>query len=120
MIVAPIVVLAGIYLAYLFWMPGRRLGGGLRGAAGSRRVESFALAGWGFDRLYDLGSSCGRSCGWRAGMARGDLVEPVVAAIAWLNVRAWRALSATQAGAATTWRRAAFGVVVFVAVGLLR
>jgi hypothetical protein len=31
-------------------------------------------------------------------VARHDLVEPAVSGIAWLNVRAWRALSASQTG----------------------
>ena len=58
--------------------------------------------------------------GWipYARISRGDLVEPVVAAIAWLNVRAWRALSATQNGALRRYV-AVIGVGLAVIVGFV-
>ena len=52
-VIVALVSLAGIYLAYLFF--GRRpaLGAALAARPGFRRLAALALAGWGFDRLYD-------------------------------------------------------------------
>jgi NADH-quinone oxidoreductase subunit L len=56
----------------------------------------FFLLGWGLDRLYErVVVTPVRAF---ARFAAGDLVEPVVNGFAALNVRAWRALSATQTG----------------------
>ena len=59
-------------------------------------VQAFWLHGWGFDWLYEHVFVL--PVKWFARVARHDLVEPAVSGIAWLNVRAWGALSASQTG----------------------
>ena len=58
---------------------------------------------------------------WFARVARGDLVEPAVSGIAWLNVQAWRALSASQNGQLRVYIGVAgVGLAVIVAFVVLR
>jgi NADH-quinone oxidoreductase subunit L len=59
-------------------------------------LARFLLLGWGFDWLYERAVVAPVRAFAR--FAAGDLVEPVVNGFAALNVRAWRALSATQTG----------------------
>jgi len=59
-------------------------------------VHELWLYGWGFDWLYEHVFVI--PVKWFARVARNDLVEPAFAGLAWLNVQAWRALSASQNG----------------------
>jgi NADH-quinone oxidoreductase subunit L len=59
-------------------------------------VQTFWLNGWGFDWLYEHVFVI--PVRWFARVARDDLVEPAFSGIAWLNLQAWRALSASQNG----------------------
>ena len=84
-----LVVVVGIGLAWLLWMPWRQ---GTRAFAASpaiRPLAAFWLGGWGFDWLYERVFV--RPVKWFARVARNDLVDYVVGGIAWLNVAAWRA-----------------------------
>ena len=111
--------LAGVYLAYLFF--GRRpaVWRALAGRPGFQRLARFALAGWGFDRLYD--AAFVRPFLWLARHGRGDVLDRAFSSVAWLMTvfNGW--LHKTQSGRLRYYlATAAFGVVVFVAVGLLR
>ena len=113
------IVLAGIALAYGLWMPWRA--GTARFAASPlpRAVSAFWLNGWGFDWLYERVFV--RPVKWFARVARGDLVEPVVDGIAWLNLWAWRTLSAGQTGRLRAYIAVVgLGVVLLLAVVVLR
>ena len=115
-VVTPIVVLVGVGLAWLIWMPSRTATERFAARSFPAGVASFWRTGMGFDWLYDHVFVV--PVLWFAHISRGDLVEPVVAAIAWLNVRAWRALSATQNGALRRYV-AVIGVGLAVIVGFV-
>ena len=84
-----------------------------------RVVSAFWLNGWGFDWLYERVFV--RPVKWFARVARGDLVEPVVGGIAWLNLWAWRTLSAGQTGRLRAYIAVVgLGVVLLLAVVVLR
>ena len=105
----PALALLGVLVAW--WLYVRRPG---RVTAQSE-VARFWRAGWGFDATYEL--LFVRPVKWFARVARDDLVEPVVAAIAAANVGAWRALSASQSGVLRSYVAVAgVGVAVFIAL----
>ncbi len=113
------IVLAGIALAYGCWMPWRA--GTARFAASPeiRPIAAFWLGGWGFDWVYER--IFVRPVKWFARVARDDLVEPAVGGIAWLNVWAWRTLSAGQTGRLRAYLAVAgFGIALVLAVVVLR
>ena len=84
-----------------------------------RAIQAFWLHGWGFDWLYERVFV--RPVKWFARIARGDLVEPAIGGIAWLNLRAWRALSASQNGLLRTYLTVAgVGIVLVLAIVVLR
>ena len=82
-------------------------------------LAAFWLGGWGFDWLYERVFV--RPVKWFAHVARNDLVDYVVDGIAWLNVAAWRGLSAGQTGRLRAYVAVAgFGVALVLAVVVLR
>jgi NADH-quinone oxidoreductase subunit L len=118
-VIVVLVSLAGIYLAYLFF--GRRpaVWPGLAARPAFRRLAGFALAGWGFDRLYELAFV--RPFLWLARRGKDDVIDKALSGIGRLAGILNGLLSRTQAGRLRYYlAMAAFGVVVFVAVGLLR
>lgn len=82
-------------------------------------VQDFWLHGWGFDWLYQHVFVL--PVKWFARVARDDLVEPAFSGLAWLNVQAWRALSASQNGLLRVYIGVAgVGLAVIVAFVVLR
>jgi NADH-quinone oxidoreductase subunit L len=113
------IVLAGIALAYGFWIPWRAGTSRFAASPEIRPITAFWLGGWGFDWVYERVFV--RPVKWFARVARDDLVEPAVSGIAWLNVRAWRALSAGQTGRLRAYVAVAgFGIALVLAVVVLR
>ncbi len=118
-VIVALVSLAGIYLAYLFFCRRPALWPGLAVQPGFRRLAGFALAGWGFDRLYELAFV--RPFLWLARRGKDDVIDKAFSGIGWLAGILNELLHRTQAGRLRYYlAMAAFGVVVFVAVGLLR
>jgi NADH-quinone oxidoreductase subunit L len=113
------VVVGGIGVAYLLWMPWRRSVHAFAASPAVRPLAAYWLGGWGFDWLYEWVFV--RPVKWFAHWARHDLVDYVVGGIAWLNVTGWRALSAGQTGRLRGYVAVAgFGVVLVLAVVVLR
>jgi NADH-quinone oxidoreductase subunit L len=93
-LVAPLVALLGIALAWQIWL--RRAGPRPEAGRPAQGLDGFFLSGWGFDRFYDwIFVWPARAFAWGS---RDDLVEPVVKGIARANLLGWRALSRTQSG----------------------
>jgi NADH-quinone oxidoreductase subunit L len=114
-----VIVLAGIGLSSLFWMPLRAAISRFAASPEIRPVATFWLGGWGFDWVYER--IFVRPVKWFARVARDDLVEPAVNGIAWLNVWAWHALSAGQTGRLRSYVAVAgFGIALVLAVVVLR
>jgi NADH-quinone oxidoreductase subunit L len=113
------VVLAGIGVSYLFWMSWRDLSEARAARPQDGAFERYLRGGWGFDWLYEYAFVV--PVKWFAHWARHDLIEPAVAGIAWLNVAAWRALSASQTGLLRLYIGVAgVGLVVILAFVVLR
>ena len=118
-VIVAIVSIAGVYLAYLFFARRPAVGRALAARPGFQRLAAFALAGWGFDRFYD--AAFVRPFLWLARHGRGDVLDRAFLSVAWLVavLNGW--LRRTQSGRLRYYlAAAAFGVLVFVAVGLLR
>jgi len=114
-----VIVLVGIEIAYLLWLRWRTATARFAARPTPRAIQTFWLHGWGFDWLYERVFVLPAK--WFARVARGDLIEPAVGGIAWLHLRGWRALSATQNGLLRTYLTAAgVGVVIVLAFVVLR
>jgi NADH-quinone oxidoreductase subunit L len=114
-----LVVAVGIGIAWLLWIPWRQSTNAFAASPAIRPLAAYWLGGWGFDWLYDL--IFVRPVKWFARVARNDLVDYVVGGIAWLNVAAWRTLSAGQTGRLRAYVAVAgFGVALVLAVVVLR
>jgi NADH-quinone oxidoreductase subunit L len=121
-VVAGVVSLGGIYLAYLLFL--RRPAAVARWTAAWNRsrlgtgLQRFWFAGWGFDRLYD--TLLVRPYTWLAEANRDDVIDLIFDGVAWLGAYAHRLLSMTQSGR-VRWYAAgiAIGVVILVAMVVL-
>ena len=117
--IVAVVSLAGVYLAYLFFCRRPAVGRALAARPGFQRLAAWALAGWGFDRFYDL--ALVRPFLWLARHGKGDVLDKAFVGFAWVATVLSRWLRRTQSGRLRYYLAAAsLGVVVFVAVGLLR
>ena len=118
-ITAPVAVLAGIALAYMLWVTRRAATEAFAARPAAHVVQQYWFAGWGFDWLYERVFV--RPVKWFAKAARNDLVEPFVSGLAWLNVQAWRGLSASQNGLLRAYMAVAgVGVAVIIAFVVFR
>jgi NADH-quinone oxidoreductase subunit L len=114
-----LIVWVGIGLSYLLWMPWRRSTHAFAESPAMRPLVAFWTGGWGFDWLYDRVFV--RPIRWLAHVGRGDVVDYVPRGVAWLNVAAWRGLSAGQTGRLRAYVAVAgFGVALVLAVVVLR
>jgi NADH-quinone oxidoreductase subunit L len=113
------VVVGGILLSYVFWMPWRAGTHAFAESPAVRPLTYYWLEGWGFDWVYDWVFV--RPIRWLAHVGRHDAVDYGVRGIAWLNVAAWRALSAGQTGRLRAYVAVAgFGIALVLAVVVLR
>jgi len=113
------IVAIGIGIAWLLWIPWRQGTQAFAASPSMRPLAAFWLGGWGFDWIYERVFV--RPVKWFAHWARNDLVDYVVGGIAWLNVWAWRRLSAGQTGRLRAYVAVAgFGIVLVLAVVVLR
>ena len=113
------VSLLGIYSAYVLYVrrPGWLAGWARRPV--SARLTGWALAGWGFDALYAL--AIARPFIWLAKKGAPDFIDRVVTGVSVPAAGFNRLLSLTQNGRLRLYLAiAAAGVVIFLAVGLLR
>jgi len=114
-----LIVYVGIGLSYLLWMPWRQSTHAFAESPAVRPLVAFWTGGWGFDWLYDRVFV--RPIRWLAHAGRADVVDYVPRGIAWLNLAAWRGLSAGQTGRLRAYVAVAgFGVVLVLAVVVLR
>ena len=113
------IVAGGIALSYLFWMPWRESTHAFAESPAVRPLTVFWMNDWGFDWAYDRVFV--RPVRWLAHVGRHDAVDYVVRGIAWVNVAAWRTLSAGQTGRLRGYVAVAgFGIVLVLALVVLR
>jgi NADH-quinone oxidoreductase subunit L len=99
--------LAGILLAYAFFLQGRRRTAAISAWPSIVLVRRFWYAGWGFDWVVDRLAI--RPYVWLAGKNKADGFDRFYAGVAWTGRAISRALASTQNGAV---RRYAAGIVV--------
>ncbi len=118
-LLAPELAIIGVIAAWLLYLSRPAAAATLDARPLPHALHEFWYRGWDFDRLYEVAFV--RPVKWFARVARGDLVEPAVNGVAWLNVRAWRALSASQNGLLPRYvGAAAVGIVIIVALVVVR
>ena len=95
-IVAGIVSLAGIYIAWALFLRHRAALASVMRSPALRGLHRFWSAGWGFDWLYDLVFV--QPLIWFATVDKRDEIDRVYDGLAWSARTAWRALSQTETG----------------------
>ena len=114
-----LIAVVGVALATVWLVESRAALKGFAARPMPHAIQDFWLHGWGFDWLYEHVFVI--PVKWFARVARDDLVEPVFSGIAWLNLQAWRALSASQNGQLRVYLGVAgVGLAVIVAFVVLR
>jgi NADH-quinone oxidoreductase subunit L len=114
-----LIVAVAIGIAWLLWIPWRKSTHAFSQSPAIRPLAAYWLGGWGFDWVYERVFVI--PVKWFARVAHSDLVDYVVGGIAWLNVAAWRTLSAGQTGRLRAYVAVAgFGIALVLAVVVLR
>ena len=119
-VIVVLAALSGIYIAYLLFA---RASGEARLRMSRQPVVAalarLALAGWGFDRLYQVAFV--RPFVWAARTNKNDVIDSAFTAIAWSSRQASGLLSRTQTGRLRYYVAvSAAGVLVFVALAVFR
>ncbi len=116
-IIAGVVALAAIYMAYALFLRSRSLVERMNEAAAGRLASRFLFVGWGFDWLYDRVLI--RPFLWLCRTAKDDFIDSCYDGIALLGRLCSLALSSTETGR-VRWYAAGiiFGSVVLVAIAV--
>jgi NADH-quinone oxidoreductase subunit L len=116
-VIAALVFLMGVYLAYIFFLRKRAYAAALASSVAGSALHQFWFSDWGMDWLY--GHLFVGPLVWFAGIDKGDFIDGFYAGVARMNELAWRILSRTETGQ-LRWYAAgiAAGAVVFIAVVL--
>lgn len=91
-LIAAVVALGGIYLAYLFYYKKPQPSE----APEQSSFQKFLFSGWGFDSLYD--ALFVRPAVWLSGINKNDFIDRIYTGIAAVNRWGHRALAVTQNG----------------------
>jgi NADH-quinone oxidoreductase subunit L len=114
-IIAAVVSLAGILVAYLFFLRRPLLAEQLSKSSAGSNVQRFWFSGWGFDLLYE--KLFINPFLWIARINRNDVIDSGYTAIAHLNRIVHDVLSKTQTGSIRWYAMGmALGAVVFLGV----
>ena len=114
-LVAGVVSLAGIYIAWALFLRSRPATATVTQRPFFRAVHRFWSAGWGFDWLYDRVFV--RPIVWFATIDKRDGIDRVYDGLAWSSRAAWRALSATETGRVRSYAAGlTVGAIVIVTI----
>ena len=114
-IVAGLVSIAGIYVAWALFLRHRSLLARLTRPQPARQLHRFWAAGWGFDWLYNV--VLVQPFLWFVDVDRRDAIDRVYDGIAWSARTGWRALSATETGRVRTYATGlTLGAIVITAI----
>jgi len=115
-IVAAITCLAGIWVAYLFFLRHRDYTDNLVRTSLGTALHCFWLGGWSFDWLYDR--LLVQPFLWLARVDKGDFVDLFYGGVARLSQILHLALSETQTGR-VRWYAAAIGLGAIITIGIV-
>jgi len=114
-IVAAVVSLSGIYLAYLFFLRRRVSADGVGQSMLGAALDRFWFGGWGFDWLYN--KLFVTPYIWLARTNKDDFIDSIYDGIAKLNEVFYRALSQTETGKVRWYMTGiALGAIVAIAI----
>jgi len=118
LIVAGSISLAGILIAYFFFMLRPRYAGRITDTGIGSLLHRYWFSGWGFDRLYDV--FIVRPFVWAARINKDDFIDLIYLGMAWYNRLFHRVLSASQTGQ-IRWYAAviALGAIAIIALAVL-
>lgn len=118
-VIAGIVSLGGILLAYLLYLRSPGTAQALARSPGGETLSHFWFSGWGFDWVYDRLFVWPYK--WLARINKADFVDSFFDGIAWMTRGIYRGLSLTQTGR-VRWYALGFviGAVVLIGVVVLR
>jgi len=116
-VVAALVFLMGVYLAYIFFLRKRAYAAALASSVAGSALHRFWFSDWGMDWLYDRVFV--KPLVWFARIDKGDFMDSFYTGVARMNEFTWRILSRTETGR-LRWYAAgiAAGSVVFIALVL--
>lgn len=116
-IIAAVVSISGIYLAYLFFLRRRAMAEGFARSTLGATLDRFWLGGWGFDWLYH--KLFVNPYVWLARANKDDFIDSIYEGIEKINEVLYRALSWTETGK-VRWYMAgiAFGAIVAIAIAV--
>ena len=116
-IITALVSLAGIYLAYLFYLRLPGTSEAVTRTALGTALHRFWFSGWGFDWLYDR--SVVRPYLWIARADKNDFVDLIYVGVASLNKSLHRVISRTQTGRVRWYATGiVIGAVVTIAIAV--
>ncbi len=117
-VIASLVSLSGIALAYLLYLRRPQMAGKLSQAPAGASLQRFWFSGWGFDRLYD--ALLVRPFEWITRINKDDVIDSGYTGIARLNRAVHGVLSKTQTGSIRWYAMGiAFGAMVFLGIIVL-
>ncbi len=117
-IIAAVVSLAGILIAYLFFLRRPLLAGQVSKSPAGSSMQRFWFSGWGFDWLYE--KIFINPFLWIARINRNDIIDSGYTGIAHLNRVLHGVLSKTQTGSIRWYAMGmALGAVVFLGIVIL-
>jgi NADH-quinone oxidoreductase subunit L len=117
-VIASLVSIAGIFIAYLLFLRRPLYAETLSKTPAGSTLQSFWFSGWGFDRLYDM--LFVRPFIWLAQINRDDFIDSGYTGIAYLNRAVHSVLSKTQTGNIRWYAMGiAMGAVVFLGIVVL-
>ncbi len=116
-VIAALVFLLGVYLAYVLFLRRRAYATRLASSAVGSVLHRFWISDWGMDWLYDR--TLVRPLVWLARIDKDDCIDGFYTGVARVNEIAWRVLRNTETGK-LRWYAAgiAAGSIVFIAVVL--
>lgn len=116
--VASIISLAGIYVAYFFWLAAREYSLEIAQSRAGKAIGRFLFSGWGFDWLY--GKLFVAPYKWAASANRNDVIDLVYSFIAGVNRFFHFGLSLTQTGKVRLYAAAiALGAAITITIAVV-
>ncbi len=114
-VIASVVSLSGIAVAYLLYLRHPQMAEKLAQAPAGAGLQRFWFSGWGFDRLYS--ALLVRPFEWITRISKDDMIDSGYTAIAHLNRTVHAVLSKTQTGNIRWYAMGiAFGAAVFLGI----
>jgi NADH-quinone oxidoreductase subunit L len=116
-IIAAVVSISGIYLAYLFFLRRRSVAKGIAGSTVGTTLRRFWFGGWGFDWLYER--LLVQPFVWLVRANKDDFIDSIYDGVARLNEILYGVLARTETGKVRWYMTGiAFGAIVAIAIAV--